>query len=646
MQDPDSRSPSGTLPLEPDADAARTLVRERPPTEGDTLLAHPGADSGSREPQVADVEPMSFDPGQRYADRKLLGEGGMGEVRLCADRFVGRDVAMKILRPGMGSQGSAHARFLREARVQGQLEHPSVVPVYDIGRDMEGRAFFTMKRVKGHTLEEIVAGLAAKDEEMERAYPRRKLLAALSQACLAVELSHRRGVLHRDLKPANVMLGDFGEVYVLDWGVAKIVGAADLALEAVDGGDATIDRTQVGALVGTPGYMAPEQARGASDAIGPAADVYALGAILFELLALVPLRRGRTVTELLVDTVRGEPASPRTRAPDADVPPELDEVCIKACALEPEARFPTARALGEAIESYLSGERDAEHRAALAREHIERARRALERASGSIADDERARAMRELSRALALEPSNEEAAGLLMQWVVAMPSELPPEAEAEIKEVERRDRAQGARRAAFGFLSWYLITPLVLWMGVRDWKCVLWAELAITAFVLYALWMWRTGKAGPEYMRWGIVLSFLVVSGTGFLLGPFVLTPAFAVGTMAVTAVGIRANRNTRGLILALALLSVFVPFGLQHFGVTAPSYAVQDGKIVLLPVMTELPPMLTLWFVVLVVAAQFIITMKLMGYGIEQLVRAERQNFAQAWRLRQLLPSESRPGG
>ncbi|MEO6417977.1 MAG: protein kinase, partial [Polyangiaceae bacterium] len=146
---------------------------------------------------------------ERYAAGELLGEGGMGEVRLIKDGRIGREVAMKVIRPGHGSRSDLRSRFLREARVQGQLEHPAIVPVYDLGVDPNGASYFTMKRVRGMTLEEVLDGLRKRDADATIEYSRRKLLTAFGSVCLAIDFAHARGVIHRDLKPGNVMLGGF-----------------------------------------------------------------------------------------------------------------------------------------------------------------------------------------------------------------------------------------------------------------------------------------------------------------------------------------------------------------------------------------------------------------------------------------------------
>ncbi len=229
----------------------------------------------------------------RYELRTKLGEGGMGEVLLCKDVRIGREVALKVIRAEHGSRPDLRKRFLREVRVQGQLEHPSIVPVYDLGRDPEHKAYFTMKRVRGQTLEQILSALRRGEPEAERQHTRYKLLSAFATACLAVHFAHTRGVLHRDLKPGNVMLGDFGEVYVLDWGLAKVIHAdgtrspddsASTALPAATPSPANAapaggapPLTGTGVLMGTPGYMAPEQIRGEFGELGPRVDIYALG---------------------------------------------------------------------------------------------------------------------------------------------------------------------------------------------------------------------------------------------------------------------------------------------------------------------------------------------------------------------------------
>ncbi|MFO0565366.1 MAG: serine/threonine-protein kinase [Polyangiaceae bacterium] len=593
--------------------------------------------SSDSEPAAVDPSPVSFEPGSRYATRRVLGAGGMGEVRLCADGWVGREVAMKVMRSGAGSHDGARARFVREARVQGQLEHPSVVPVYDLGRDEAGSEFFTMKRVKGHTLEEIVQAQRAGDGEMTAKYGRRKLLSAMSQVCLAVAYAHSRGVLHRDLKPANIMLGDFGEVYVLDWGIARIHGSEELASEERVVPDAVeIPETQVGALVGTPGYMSPEQARGETRGLTPASDIYSLGAILFELLSLEPLHRGKSVNALLASTLTQAPIAPSSWARDRAIAPELDAICVRATALEPEARFPSARALHETIERFLDGERDAEKRSELARAHLERARAALSGASDRAA---RAEGMRELSRALALDPSDPAALGMISDYVLGESEDLPAEAEAELKAVELTDRAAVAQRAALSYVSWFLGFPVAIWAGIRNLPLAATHTAGLVLLVAHTGWMAITGKAGSNHMRRTLVLNFVIVALMSTIFGPFVFTPGLAMASAAAYVVGIRANRQTRWLTFSLSFAAIFVPAALGWLGLLPRSYVFEDGMLKVFPWMLEFRPLPAEILLVAFTVGQLILPALILGRSIEALVRAERQNFAQAWRLRQLLP-------
>ena len=613
----------GTLKLDTDGfDMATTMVAK---------------DSGDSEPRTVDPSPVSFDPGGRYSARRVLGAGGMGEVRLCGDAWVGREVAMKVMRSGTGSQQGARARFLREARVQGQLEHPSVVPVYDIGRDEGGQEFFTMKRVKGDTLEEIISALRRGDPEGQAKYGRRKLLSAMSQVCNAVAYAHNRGVIHRDLKPANIMLGDFGEVYVLDWGIARIRGAADIDAEAAVVADTeAVPETQVGSVVGTPGYMSPEQARGETNALTPASDVYALGAILFELLSLEALHRGKSLNAVIGSTLTQAPIAPSRWAPDRGIPPELDDICMRSTAIEPEDRFDSARALFDAIEAYLDGERDAERRRELIEQHLANAREAL--ADGAD-KQKRVEGLRELTRAIALDPTDSAAVAMISDWVLGATDELSPEAEAELKAVELADRRSSSQRSVFGYASWFIGFPLALWMGVKSWLAAGLMTGALSLLTLQTFWIARTGNAGPTHMRRNLILNFVVVGILSTLLGPFVLTPGIAMATSAAYVVSIRANRQTRWLVFGLAFCSVFVPAILGWLGILPPSYLFEDGVLKILPVMLSYTPMPAEIMLVTLTFGQLVLPALILGRSVEALTKAERQNFAQAWRLRQLLP-------
>jgi WD40 repeat protein len=292
----------------------------------------------------------------RLADPVPLGAGGMGEVVSVRDRSLRRRVAMKVLRGDGQTPPSPDrlARFVREAQVKGQLEHPNIVPVHDLATDERGRPYFTMKLVRGRSLQDVIS---AGDE------PLPELLRILLAACDAVAFAHDRGVVHRDLKPANVMVGDFGEVQVMDWGVAKVLrggaeadtsdAGASVAEEDEPRGDATA--TLLGSVVGTPAYMAPEQARGDSAAATGATDVYALGAILYAILTGEPPVEAPDTARVLYRVAHGEIPWPCERSPDRAVPRDLDAVVRRAMALEPAARYPSVLAFAAEVRAFLEG---------------------------------------------------------------------------------------------------------------------------------------------------------------------------------------------------------------------------------------------------------------------------------------------------
>ncbi len=603
-----------------------------------TVLSAP---SGDARP-VELLGDASFDAA-RYTTRRVLGAGGMGEVRLCGDAWIGRDVAMKVARPGAGgSVAQTRGRFLREARVQGQLEHPSVVPVYDIGRRDDGETFFTMKRIGGHTLEEVIIGLRENRAEICAKYNRRRLLSAMGQVCLTIAYAHSRGVIHRDLKPANVMLGDFGEVYVLDWGVAKLVGTADPedakgTAGPVEAGAHAV--TQDGTVIGTIGYMAPEQLRG--EPVTISADVYALGAMLFEVLALEPLHRVSDLQAMMASTLsRAEP--PSVRAPSANIPPELDAITSRAIAIDPRARFESARALEEAIESFLDGERDAERRRELASDHVKKARAALDAAArdDEDADAKRAEGMRELGRAVALDPSNESALRAITDLVLAPSTDLPPAALAELREGERRDRARSALRASRMYIVWLGLVPLLWVMGVKSWPAL--ATIAILMLVTSAHAQWvgaKVERAEPAQFLASMSLNFVLVGACSTIFGPFVLVPGVAASSAAAYVLAVRKRSLLRATPFAMAMLAVFVPLVLEHAGILPRSYALENGVLTIFPVAAEFRAAPTALSLVIVTFVQLALPAVLINRAVDALVDAERRSFAQAWRLRQLLP-------
>ncbi|HEY3817132.1 MAG TPA: protein kinase [Polyangiaceae bacterium] len=581
----------------------------------------------------------------RYEVGDTLGEGGMGIVRTCVDRRIGRDIALKSVKPGRGSHGDAGTRFLREACVQGQLEHPAIVPVYDLGRDPDGTLYFTMKRIRGMTFERIVDSLRMGEEDAARQFSRRKLLSAFASVCQAVDFAHARGVVHRDLKPGNVMLGDFGEVYVLDWGLAKVVGAPDPRLPSgppiVSGSDPG-GNTVHGATMGTPGYMSPEQARG--DGVDARSDVYALGAILFELLALEPLHKHSTPQVAIDSTLAGIEAHPSVRSPHLDVPPELDAVCAKAAALRPEDRYAGVHELVAAVERYLDGDRDLARRRDLAWEH---ARAAGAHASDALArhqgaTDARALALREVGRAIALDPTNESAVRTLMRLMTQPPLEMPPEARATMLVETRRSMRVGSKIAAAAYLTWFIYSPLMLWMGMRSWTAWL---------VGSAAWLFAAGAAYANVRRprkdgrvdmWTTVAGVFAVGVTSTLFGPYVIVPSMAaIGSMLLH---LAPDRSRRVTIVVLNCLAIAVPAGLQWLGVLPSSYLFAHGALTIEPVMLSFPAVPTHVFLLVSNVALVITGCAMMARFRNTLTAAEERLHVQAWQLRQLVPEEARP--
>ena len=405
---------------------------------------------------------------------------------------------------------------------------------------------------------------------------------------------------------------------------------------------AELGDTQTGTVVGTPGYMSPEQARGDVDTIDPRSDVYALGCILFELLALEPLHRGATPEQLLVSTVKGCDDCPSARAPSRRIPPELDDLCRRALAPDPEQRLQSARELHDAIEAFLDGERDNERRQELARQHLVQARLELAQATrgGDDSQAHRTRGMQELARALALDPEHEGAMETLGKVLLDPKDDLPPHAEQELLAVNRRDRAEAAYATSVALASWVLIFPLVLLMGVRQWEPVLLLALLLGMQIIYSLWMGFTGNTAPRFMRWALPALFLSVSLLCVLFGPLIIVPGVAAAQGSTMMVSLRANQQTRRFILSLSLAAVLIPVALQYFGVLPASYLFEGGVLKVVPWAVDFSQDVTLAMLVAATIMTLVLSNLLSGRAVEALVRAERRLFVQAWRLRQLLPS------
>jgi serine/threonine protein kinase/tetratricopeptide (TPR) repeat protein len=311
---------------------------------------------------------ISYD-GERasYEIEGEIARGGMGVVVKAFDRELTRDVALKVLRDEFRAEPRHVRRFIEEARVTARLDHPGIVPVHQVGRDAEGRAYFAMRLVRGRDLRRIIQ-LANANEE---GWNQPRALSVILKVCEAMAYAHERGVIHRDLKPSNVMVGEFGEVYVMDWGLARVLGesdshdlrlrrSADASIAARDDRrpSADVDSpivTMDGEVLGTPCYMSPEQAQGRLAELGPRSDVYSVGALLYHLLAgempYVPSGTSLASRAVLAELAKGPPRA--LNAVRADVPAELIAICEKAMTREPRDRYPDMRAMAEDLRAFL-----------------------------------------------------------------------------------------------------------------------------------------------------------------------------------------------------------------------------------------------------------------------------------------------------
>ncbi|MEM8885896.1 MAG: serine/threonine-protein kinase, partial [Planctomycetota bacterium] len=338
----------------------------------------PAADPEPTDSRAAALlEHIQFYAQERYRYGGEIGEGAMGRVLEVVDQGLERAIAMKVLRdgdegsnvpePGTEIDPAVH-RFIREARIMAQLDHPGIVPVYDFGINPDKRIFFTMKRVEG---EELVA-IINRYHERDPAWPLARVVQVLVRAADAIGFAHSRAIVHRDLKPANIMVGGFGEVYVMDWGLAKVLDAEEDERYGPPTESGTFDLaeedslgTRIGSAIGSPTYMPLEQAAGDLARIGPASDVYGLGACLYHLLAGSPpyvAGRGRPANALeVVLAVQKGPPEPLAKIA-ADAPDELLAIAEKAMARDAGDRYANGSEFGADLQAYLDGRVVSAHR--------------------------------------------------------------------------------------------------------------------------------------------------------------------------------------------------------------------------------------------------------------------------------------------
>jgi serine/threonine-protein kinase len=363
----------------------RVLLRDTDPAEVSESVIRPGSDAMPA-------------PADHSARLRLLGEmarGGMGAVLKGRDEDLGRDLAVKVLLERHRDNPELIRRFVEEAQIAGQLQHPGIAPIYELGAFADRRPYFTMKLIKGRTLADLLRERAEPPHDLPR------LLGIFEQVCQTMAYAHARGVIHRDLKPSNVMVGSFGEVQVMDWGLAKVLprgGASDDATAGRVGPQETVvatarsgsdsDLSRAGSVMGTPSYMAPEQARGEVDRVDERADVFALGSILCEILSGRPAFTGRTSAEIQRRAAAGDMGDALARLDACGADAELIGLARDCLAIEPEGRPRDAGAVSGRVVAHLAGVQErlraaelerateaARAEEALARAAVERSRR-------------------------------------------------------------------------------------------------------------------------------------------------------------------------------------------------------------------------------------------------------------------------------
>jgi serine/threonine-protein kinase len=529
----------------------------------------------------------------RYELGQHLGRGGMGEVREAHDRQIGRQVAIKTIRSAAPSERSI-ARFLREARIQGRLEHPAIPAVHELGTDAEGRPYFVMKKLAGTTL----ARFLKRDDDRPTL---QRLLRAFADVCLAVELAHVHGVVHRDLKPDNIVIGDFGEVYVLDWGVAKVIGEDD----SFDDITAEDFETRAGAVLGTLGYMAPEQGRGERE-IDARADVFSLGVVLREILER-----------------------------EAEPPPELRVLAEHATHVDRASRVPSARELADGVQRYLDGDRDLGLRRDLARQHLVLAQDAFSR-GGDAAD--RATAMREAGRAVALDPQLPAAGDLMSRLMLEPPTETPPAVTQQLHaDAVQRTRAL-ARGAMWGFLPFAGFLP---WIVMDS----LWAvPLVIATVVGFGATYLVSRRASEISLWWAAVVLAVIVAICARLFSPTLIAPGMAVMIAGALATNpLLGSRQASITLWGLMSAAVLLPLAGERLGLIEPTMEAIVGRGILIhtPMIASSATSVGMrgsLFILVVIGASVLIAY-VMRRDDEEM---RRRLHLQAWHVRQLFPDRA----
>ena len=308
--------------------------------------------------ETDDILPTAWKSGSlKYDELKPLAEGGTAKLYVTYDKNLGRKVAYKTLHADLRDSDIETKRFLREARVTANIQHPGTLPVYELGRDREGQLFFTMKKVDGQDLRQILHDLRQEVPEVVDKFPLPRLLDILIQVCQTLAFAHEMGVIHRDLKPANIIVGKFGEVYVLDWGLAKIKGTQSLVPDGISEEPIPQDLklTPTGRHYGTPMYMSPEIATGDPN-LDERSDVFALGVILFEMLTLQSFVDGEDIIEIKNKILEKPYPLPREVAPNREIPRDLQALCMKALQRKKSKRYANILQFIDDLQKFRHGE--------------------------------------------------------------------------------------------------------------------------------------------------------------------------------------------------------------------------------------------------------------------------------------------------
>ncbi len=361
-------------------DAVRAELRRIADRDLDASLAQLPATPSLTHDLPSTTAPIATD-GSRFEILRPHASGGLGEVFVARDGELNREVALKEIQARHADHPESRARFVREAEITGGLEHPGIVPVYGLGQYADGRPYYAMRFIRGDSLKQAIEryhdpasggrqppgepknrGTNAPRSPAERNLELRQLLSRFIAVCNAIAYAHSRGVLHRDLKPGNIMLGEFGETLVVDWGLAKSHAAPKLEDTAtgstgpwlLPGVSSDSDLTRTGQALGTPAYMSPEQAAGRLDQLGPASDIYSLGATLYHLLTGQAPFAKADAGEMLHKVQKGD--FPPPREGNREVPAALEAICLKAMALQPLERYASAKGLADDVEHWLADE--------------------------------------------------------------------------------------------------------------------------------------------------------------------------------------------------------------------------------------------------------------------------------------------------